>query len=253
MRVYTRQSQNTSKDQKPFIEPSNKAADNGHSFFGKSIQRKESEGGVKKDDEKKDAMQQQNKDLEKDKAQKKEAKEPKEEEQKVQKKEDKKEEEKQVQKKEDKKEEEQKVQKKGDTKEEEKQVQKKDDKDKKDEEKLKTKKISLKEKNGVRKKDKENSDKAASSDLEAKLAANKGKGFTLPNDLNQELSSKMNADFSSVKIHTDAESAAMADELGALAFTYGNDIYFASGQYNPQTPAGKKLLVHELTHVIQQK
>ncbi|MGV3604191.1 MAG: DUF4157 domain-containing protein [Dyadobacter fermentans] len=222
MKIYTRQSQHPNKDQKPFIEPSAKSADRGNSFFAKSIQRKESEGGVKKDDEKKDQMQQQNKKLEDEKAQKKDSKE----------------EEKAVQKMEDK-------------KDDEKQVQKKDDKDKKDEEKLKTKRISLKENGTIRKKDSDG--KQASADLEARLATNKGKGFALPDDLNHELSSKMGSDFSAVRIHTDAESAAMADELGALAFTYGNDIYFAAGQYNPATPAGKKLLVHELTHVMQQK
>lgn len=226
MRVYTRRSQNLNKDQKPFIEPSNKSVDNSHSFFGKSVQRKEAEGGVKKDDEKKDQLQQQNKKLEEDKAQKKEAKDTKEEEQKVQKKENK--------------------------KEDEKQVQKKEEKDKKDEEKLKTKRISLKEKGNIRKKNADASDKVASNDMEAKLIASRGKGFALPSELNKELSSKMGSDFSSVRIHADAEAASMADELGALAFTYGNDIYFADGQYNPQTPSGKKLLVHELTHVIQQ-
>lgn len=238
MRVYTRQSQNASKDQKPFIEPSNKAADNGHSFFGKSIQRKESEGGVKKDDEKKDAMQQQNKDLEKDKVQKKE---PKEEEQKVQKKEDKKEEEKQVQKKEDTKEDEQKVQKKGDTKEIE-----KDDK-------VSKKAIRMKEMGGNRiAKKADGESKEASKNLETKLSASKGKGFELPNDIKKELEGKMKANFGNVRIHTDNEAISMSKELGALAFTHGSDIYFNENMYNPNSDEGKKLLVHELTHVVQQ-
>lgn len=221
MRVYTRQSQNTNKDQKPFIEPSNKTLDNGHSFFGKSIQRKESEGGVKKDDEKKDAMQQQNKELEKDKAQKKE---PKEEEQKVQKKEDKKEEEKQVQKK-------------GDEK----------------EEKVSKKAIQMKEIGSSRIAKKADGEaKEASKSLETKLSASKGKGFELPNDIKKELEGKMKANFSNVRIHTDNEAISMSKELGALAFTHGSDIYFNEGMYNPNSDEGKKLLVHELTHVVQQ-
>ncbi|MFN3848746.1 MAG: DUF4157 domain-containing protein [Spirosomataceae bacterium] len=228
MRVYTRRSQNLNKDQKPFIEPSNKSVDNSHSFFGKSVQRKEAEGGVKKDDEKKDQLQQQNKKLEEDKAQKKEAKDTKEEEQKVQKKENKKEDEKQVQKK-------------GDTKEVEK------------EDKVSKKAIRMKEndKGKIQKKaDSEPSE--ASKNVEEKLKNSKGKGFELPNDIRKDLENKMKADFKKVRIHTDNEAVEMTKELGALAFTHGNDIYFGEGTYNPNSDEGKKLLVHELTHVIQQ-
>jgi outer membrane protein OmpA-like peptidoglycan-associated protein len=45
----------------------------------------------------------------------------------------------------------------------------------------------------------------------------------------------------------------MSTELQAKAFTHGNDIYFRSGEYNPQSSGGKRLLAHELTHTIQQK
>lgn len=56
--------------------------------------------------------------------------------------------------------------------------------------------------------------------------------------------------FSSVKIITDSQEAV---DLGAKAFTMGESIYFAPGFYRPNTAEGKKLLAHELTHVVQQR
>ncbi|MBD2773374.1 DUF4157 domain-containing protein [Iningainema sp. BLCCT55] len=60
-------------------------------------------------------------------------------------------------------------------------------------------------------------------------------------------------DFSGVRIHTDAKAAKSALALNALAYTMGNHIVFASGQYAPQSAVGKTLLAHELTHVVQQQ
>jgi len=64
------------------------------------------------------------------------------------------------------------------------------------------------------------------------------------------MESVFNTDFSSVKIHT---GGYQAESIGALAFTTGNDIYFAQGYYNPNTTHGQRLLGHELTHVVQQR
>ncbi len=58
--------------------------------------------------------------------------------------------------------------------------------------------------------------------------------------------------FSDVKIHTGTVAAKSAQSINALAYTSGNDIVFNEGQYSPETHSGKKLLAHELTHVIQQ-
>jgi hypothetical protein len=55
-----------------------------------------------------------------------------------------------------------------------------------------------------------------------------------------------------VRIHTDRQAAETANAIDARAFTLGQDIVFGSGQYQPNTPEGKQLLAHELTHVIQQ-
>jgi hypothetical protein len=58
--------------------------------------------------------------------------------------------------------------------------------------------------------------------------------------------------FSRVRVHTDARAAESARAMNALAYTQGRNIVLAHGQYSPSTLAGKKLLAHELTHVLQQ-
>jgi hypothetical protein len=60
-------------------------------------------------------------------------------------------------------------------------------------------------------------------------------------------------DLSQVRVHTNAKVAASARAVNALAYTIGQDVVFASGRYSPQTCASKRLLAHELTHVIQQQ
>lgn len=59
-------------------------------------------------------------------------------------------------------------------------------------------------------------------------------------------------DFGQVRIHTDARAAESARSVGALAYTVGQNVVFGAGQYTPQTEAGRRLLAHELTHVVQQ-
>ncbi len=60
-------------------------------------------------------------------------------------------------------------------------------------------------------------------------------------------------DFSKVRVHTDRDAAASADAVDALAYTVGTHVVFGAGLYSPATAAGRKLLAHELTHVIQQR
>ncbi len=64
---------------------------------------------------------------------------------------------------------------------------------------------------------------------------------------------RFRVDFSSIRIHTDNNAIQMNRKLNAQAFTHGRDIYFGSGKYNYGTSSGKRLLVHELTHVVQQR
>jgi hypothetical protein len=59
-------------------------------------------------------------------------------------------------------------------------------------------------------------------------------------------------DFSQVKLHTDERASQSARALNARAFTAGQDITFGAGEYTPETASGRRLLAHELTHVVQQ-
>jgi GNAT superfamily N-acetyltransferase len=76
-----------------------------------------------------------------------------------------------------------------------------------------------------------------------------GLGQRLPEAVRQRMESVFGATFGDVRIHVGHE----ATTIGALAFTIGSDLYFAPGQYNPQTMQGQQLLGHELTHVVQQR
>jgi len=60
-------------------------------------------------------------------------------------------------------------------------------------------------------------------------------------------------DFSKVRVHTDTEAAESAHAVSALAYTVGPQIVFGAGLYQPNAPSGKRLLAHELTHVVQQR
>lgn len=59
-------------------------------------------------------------------------------------------------------------------------------------------------------------------------------------------------DFSQVRVHTDGKAGSASRSIQALAYTAGRDIVFAPNQYSPQTERGKRLLAHELAHVVQQ-
>jgi len=72
----------------------------------------------------------------------------------------------------------------------------------------------------------------------------------MPNDLQSKMENSFGVDFSDVNIHKDSEQA---PSLGALAYTQGNDIHFAPGQYDPGSQKGQELLGHELSHVVQQR
>jgi ribosomal protein S15P/S13E len=60
-------------------------------------------------------------------------------------------------------------------------------------------------------------------------------------------------DFSGVRVHTDGRAAESAVSIGASAYTAGSNIAFAEGRYSPATSPGRRLLAHELTHVVQQR
>ncbi|HSJ56102.1 MAG TPA: DUF4157 domain-containing protein [Anaerolineae bacterium] len=66
------------------------------------------------------------------------------------------------------------------------------------------------------------------------------------------MQSRLGHDLSRVRVHTDARAAESARAVNARAYTVGRDVVFGRGQYAPETGAGKRLLAHELTHVLQQ-
>ncbi len=66
------------------------------------------------------------------------------------------------------------------------------------------------------------------------------------------MESRFGHDFSRVRVHTDSRAAESARAVNALAYTVGRDVVFGTNQYAPQTSVGRKLLAHELTHVVQQ-
>ncbi len=95
--------------------------------------------------------------------------------------------------------------------------------------------------------------KAEEEGLQMKGGPVKGGSSTqsgIPEDVRGKMENSFNADFSNVKVHANSSKA---PEIGALAYTQGQDIHFAPGQYNPGTSAGQQLLGHELTHVVQQR
>ena len=77
----------------------------------------------------------------------------------------------------------------------------------------------------------------------------KSGGLPLPSDVRTKMETAFSSDFSDVRVHVGHE----ASSLGAIAYTWGSNIHFAPGQYNPHTIQGQKLLGHELWHVVQQR
>lgn len=80
----------------------------------------------------------------------------------------------------------------------------------------------------------------------------RGSGQTLAPALRGDMEARLGHDFGHVRIHADAGAAQAARAIDARAYAAGHDIVFAAGQYAPETPAGRGLLAHELTHVVQQ-
>jgi hypothetical protein len=78
------------------------------------------------------------------------------------------------------------------------------------------------------------------------------RGERLPPAARSDMEGRFGHRFDQVRIHTDREAVNLTRQLDAEAFTFGNHIYFGSGRYAPAETTGKRLLAHELTHVVQQ-
>jgi len=80
-----------------------------------------------------------------------------------------------------------------------------------------------------------------------------GGGSSLDEPVRRDLESRMGHDFSDVRVHTDDAADRSARSVSAHAFTVGSSIVFQRGAYDPASAAGRTLLAHELTHVVQQR
>ncbi len=88
-------------------------------------------------------------------------------------------------------------------------------------------------------------------DAEQKIAAVQG-GRPLPTTQRAFFEPRLGVDLRQVRIHDGAAADEAARSIGAVAYTRGGDIVFRRGSFAPETSAGRHLLAHELTHVVQQ-
>lgn len=93
--------------------------------------------------------------------------------------------------------------------------------------------------------------KNINSGKSSKLNINGGK--SLNNTEKDFFENRFETDFSSVKIHNNKKAHELCEKLNASAFTIGEDIFFRESEYNTSSSKGKKLMAHELAHVVQQR
>jgi predicted secreted Zn-dependent protease len=89
--------------------------------------------------------------------------------------------------------------------------------------------------------------------FEAQIRSVRGCGHPLPDSARSFFEPRFGCDFSQVRVHPDRQAAEIARTVNSQAFTIGRDVVFGKEQYSPETASGKRLLAHELAHVIQQK
>ena len=91
------------------------------------------------------------------------------------------------------------------------------------------------------------------NDLESEINAIRGGGRPLAESERAYFEPRFGRDFSQVRMHTDTRAAESARAVNARAFTVGQDVVFGAGQYAQGASEGRRLMAHELTHVIQQQ
>lgn len=90
------------------------------------------------------------------------------------------------------------------------------------------------------------------ADAEDVLGSLRGGGEALSPSVRSYFEPRFGADFGDVRVHRGGGADAAARSLDATAFTVGRHVVFRSGEYRPGTDGGRRLLAHELTHVVQQ-
>ena len=101
-------------------------------------------------------------------------------------------------------------------------------------------------------KSREDATSEVSYGLESQINAIKGGGRPLAESERAFFEPRFGYDFGHVRVHADKQAAESARAVNARAYTVGRDVAFESGQYTPGTSEGKRLIAHELTHVVQQ-
>jgi len=89
-------------------------------------------------------------------------------------------------------------------------------------------------------------------DIAQRIAGQRGSGQPLSPETSSQTEESLGRDLSNVRMHTDATADRLAKKLGARAFTTGKDVFFREGAYEPDSETGKRLLDHELAHVVQE-
>ena len=109
------------------------------------------------------------------------------------------------------------------------------------------------EKQGVKRKESGGSDASGKTAPQAVSdVLSSGGGQALDGSTRQFMESRFGQDFSQVRIHTNGRASESAQAIQAKAYTSGRDIVFGSGEYQPSSEGGKRLLAHELVHVGHQ-
>jgi Domain of unknown function (DUF4157) len=90
-------------------------------------------------------------------------------------------------------------------------------------------------------------------DVEAAIGARRGGGSALDASARARIAPTLGDALTDVRVHHDAAADTLARSVEARAFTVGADVFFARGEYRPNTASGDELLAHELTHVAQQR
>ena len=96
------------------------------------------------------------------------------------------------------------------------------------------------------------SNRQVSGRVERDIKSMRVGGHPLPESERAFFEPRFGRDFSTVRLHTDSRSAGIARSINARAFTIGRDVAFGAGQYSPGTTSGRRLMAHELVHVLQQ-
>jgi hypothetical protein len=91
------------------------------------------------------------------------------------------------------------------------------------------------------------------ADTAARIDSQRGGSQSLPAGERAFFEPRLGADLSPVRVHDGGDADSLNRRLGAKAFTVGEDLFFARGEYRPGTPAGRHLIAHELAHVMQRR